>query len=623
MRASPPANEPDRLAALSRYEVLDSEPEDAFDDIARVACEVTGAPIALVTLVDADRQWFKARVNLDQVTETPRDMSVCAHAILAPTEVLVIPDLRADPRSSDNPLVLSNSGFRFYAGAPLVTDDGLALGTLCVFDREPRELDGGQVEALRTLAHRVMRELELRRELLELGALVRAGAMPRPPDVLQAVIDRSPAPVYVKDRRGRYILANRALHDLIGGNVLGKTDFELFPEHVAAAYVANDRQVIETASPVEAEEKNPDGERTFLSLKFPLLDWSGDVYALCGISTDITGRARLQRQAGLLKAAQMVDVLDRVADGFVALDRDWNYTYVNEKAAQMFGRTPEDLIGKHIWTEFPEGVGQPFHLNYERALREQVVVKFEEHYAPWDRWFENRVYPSGDGVAIFFTDITDRRQAEEERRRLLGHLVDAQEAERSRIAAGIHDDSIQSLGGLGLRLDLLADHVADDEAREALDEAKAAVRESIGRLRTLVFDLKPPALESGLVLALKELFAQRAGEWSFDPTVEDRLQAEPDEDVRSVLYRVACEALGNVQKHARASRVDVVLESSDGGVAMSLTDDGIGFAPAPSRPGHFGLTSMRERAELAGGRLAVHSRPGGGTTVDAWVPSGG
>lgn len=622
MRASPPANEPDRLAALSRYEVLDSEPEDAFDDIARVACEVTGAPIGLVTLVDAERQWFKARVNLEGVTETPRELSLCAHAILEPSEVMVVPDARDDPRFSDNPLVAGEHGFRFYAGAPLVTDDGLALGTLCVFDREPRALDGRQVEALRTLAHQVMTELELRRELLELGAMVRAGSSPRAPDVLQAIIDRSPAPVYVKDRRGRYLLANRALQDLIGRNVLGMTDSELFPPEIAERYTANDRRVIETGAPVEAEEVAPDGETTFLSLKFPLVDWSGEAYALCGISTDITGRARLQRQAGLLKAAQMVDVLDHVADGFVALDANWRYTYVNEKAAQMFGRAPEDLIGKHIWTEFPEGVGQPFHLNYERALRDQVVVKFEDHYAPWDRWYENRVYPSPEGVAIFFTDITERRQAEEERRRLLAHLVDAQEAERSRIAAGIHDDSIQSLGGLGLRLDLLADHVTDEHAAKALDAAKAAVRDSIGRLRTLVFDLKPPALASGLVPALDELFAQREGEWHFDHTVEDRLHAEPGEEVRSVLYRVACEALSNVHKHARASRVDVLVESSDGGVAMSLADDGVGFEPSPSRPGHFGLASMRERAELAGGRLTVRSEPGRGTVVEAWVPSG-
>lgn len=105
-------------------------------------------------------------------------------------------------------------------------------------------------------------------------------------------------------------------------------------------------------------------------------------------------------------------MLGRVSDGIVALDRDWRYTYINEQAAALFGRLPGDLLGKHIWTEFPEGIGQPFHLVYERAVAEQQVVTFEDYYAPWDRWFENRVYPSPDGVTIFFHEVTARKQAE-------------------------------------------------------------------------------------------------------------------------------------------------------------------------------------------------------------------
>ncbi len=105
-------------------------------------------------------------------------------------------------------------------------------------------------------------------------------------------------------------------------------------------------------------------------------------------------------------------MLLRVSDAIVSLDLDWRYTYVNERAGALFGRRPEDLVGKHIWTEFPEGVGQPFHRAYERALAEQVPMFFEDHYAPWDRWFENRVYPSPDGLSIFFHEITDRKRAE-------------------------------------------------------------------------------------------------------------------------------------------------------------------------------------------------------------------
>jgi PAS domain S-box-containing protein len=104
-------------------------------------------------------------------------------------------------------------------------------------------------------------------------------------------------------------------------------------------------------------------------------------------------------------------LLERVSDAVVALNLDWRYTYVNRQAAGLFGRKPEELIGRHIWTEFPEGVGQPFHLAYEKAMAEQVVIQMENYYQPWDRWFENRIYPSPDGLSIFFHEITERKRA--------------------------------------------------------------------------------------------------------------------------------------------------------------------------------------------------------------------
>jgi PAS domain S-box-containing protein len=110
---------------------------------------------------------------------------------------------------------------------------------------------------------------------------------------------------------------------------------------------------------------------------------------------------------------QIGNILERVSDGFVALNRDWRCTYVNQRAAELFGRRPEDLIGKHIWTEFPEGRGQPFHLAYEKAMAEQVFIEMENYYEPWHRWFENRIYPSSDGLSIFFHEITERKQAEQ------------------------------------------------------------------------------------------------------------------------------------------------------------------------------------------------------------------
>ena len=109
-----------------------------------------------------------------------------------------------------------------------------------------------------------------------------------------------------------------------------------------------------------------------------------------------------RRQQAEAMCETLTRVLEATSDGFVALDADWRYTYVNAHAGRMFGRSPESLVGKHIWTEFPEGRGQPFHLAYERAVREGVPVQIEAYYPPYERWFENRIFPYAGGVAIFF-----------------------------------------------------------------------------------------------------------------------------------------------------------------------------------------------------------------------------
>ena len=154
-------NEEERLAALREYEILDTADEAGFDDIAKIAAHICGAPIALVSLVDEDRQCCKARVGIDPV-ETPRHVAFCAHAILGP-ETLVVADATADERFADNPLVTEDPRIRFYAGAPLVTPLGHALGTLCAIDRRPRSLEPGAQLALEALARQIVVLLEHRR----------------------------------------------------------------------------------------------------------------------------------------------------------------------------------------------------------------------------------------------------------------------------------------------------------------------------------------------------------------------------------------------------------------------------------------------------------------------------
>jgi len=156
-----PPNEKQRLKVLWQYDVLDTIPEEVFDDLTELAARICEAPIALITLVDEDRQWFKSKVGVTD-NETSRDISFCAHAILQ-SDLFIVPDATKDQRFAHNPLVTSDPKIRFYAGAPLITPDGHALGTLCVIDKVPRELRPDQKTGLRVLARHVMTQLELRR----------------------------------------------------------------------------------------------------------------------------------------------------------------------------------------------------------------------------------------------------------------------------------------------------------------------------------------------------------------------------------------------------------------------------------------------------------------------------
>lgn len=166
-----PENEKERLAALRSYGVLDTLPEQDFDDITLLASHICDTPIALVSLIDGDRQWFKSKVGID-ARQTSRDLAFCAHAILA-ENVFEVPDAAADERFHDHPLVTGDPGIRFYAGSPLIDKDGFALGTLCVIDRKPRELAGTQREALGALGRQVIAQLELRRGMAELSSTIR------------------------------------------------------------------------------------------------------------------------------------------------------------------------------------------------------------------------------------------------------------------------------------------------------------------------------------------------------------------------------------------------------------------------------------------------------------------
>ena len=218
--------------------------------------------------------------------------------------------------------------------------------------------------------------------------------------------------------------------------------------------------------------------------------------------------------------------------------------------------------------------------------------------------------------------IEQLRGSDSERQRLLTHLVSAQEDERRRIAGDIHDDPLQLLVAVTLRLDIFRRQLQDPAQVEHVSELREWIRAAVGKLRTLMFELRPPILdEEGLAAAIEEYATQ----WNLEQrvTIHDRFSEEPPDEQRLILYRIAQEALANMRKHSRAASVTITLEQRDRSFFVSMVDDGIGFGPeqvAGTKEGHLGLTSMRERAELAGGGCTIHSLPGDGTTVEFWVP---
>ncbi len=216
-------------------------------------------------------------------------------------------------------------------------------------------------------------------------------------------------------------------------------------------------------------------------------------------------------------------------------------------------------------------------------------------------------------------------QLEEQRRALIAELVTAQEEERKRIAGDLHDDAVQVMVAVGMRLELLQRRLENPEHIKVLEKASRVTREAVSRLRHMLFELHPPSLDrEGLAAAIRVYLEEHAKETGTEATLEARLDREPPPETRVLLYRVVQEAVTNVRKHSGARRVTIRIEERDGGHYLRVEDDGRGFVAERGEgaylPGHVGLPMMRERASMAGGWCTIWSAPGKGTTVETWIP---
>jgi len=327
-------DEPQRLEVLAQYGILDTAPEQELDDLARLATYIAATPMAAVTLIDADRQWFKSRVGVD-VEQTPRDMAFCAHAI-AGRDLLVVPDASADARFANNPFVTGAAHVRFYAGMPLVSAEGHALGTLCVMDRVPRQLTADQQEALRVLGRQVNVQLDLRRHMLK---LVRTyGELAGTQEKLAAVLrSATTVAILATNPKGTITLFNPGAERLLGWSadeVIGKKsplNFLLASEVEERAAELGRRlgKEIRGLSYFAAlghegihEEREwthvrKDGSHVPAKLAVtPLHDANSEISGFLAVSKDMTERKRYERE--LIRAREAAEDASRAKTEFLA-----------------------------------------------------------------------------------------------------------------------------------------------------------------------------------------------------------------------------------------------------------------------------------------------------------------
>ena len=468
----------------------------------------------------------------------------------------------------------------------------------------------------------------------------------------RAIMDHSPALIFIKDLEGRYLQANRQFEivsHLTHDDLKGKTDEEIFPPEQAAVFRANDRKVLDSGAPMEFEEvvMHDDGLHTSIVVKFPLRNAQNRCYALCGIATDITDRKRAEEARQQLAKDRLL-LLESSGEGIYGIDREGRCTFINSAAARMLGYLPDELLGQdmheRIHYSFTGGTAYPrAACRIQETLERGTGCKVDDEVY-WrkdgtDFPVEYSSFPIIEqeqiiGAVVVFLDTTARKRAEQQLtlshdqlRKLTARLESVREEERILIAREIHDELGQALTGVKLDLCLLRDQISEvsPAMMKRLESISTLVDGTIQSVQRIATELRPVVLDQlGLIPAIEWQAHEFQARTGIQCTLDVYLRTITLSHAGSTaMFRIFHEILTNVARHAQASIVHITLQEQAGSLVLDVRDNGRGVTDAElADPHSLGLVGMRERALLLGGETIVTGSPGTGTAVRVRIPLG-
>lgn len=441
---------------------------------------------------------------------------------------------------------------------------------------------------------------------------------------ITTLLDNLSSGMLALDKDWQISFINKNAEKILGcphGNLTGKNIWQEFPDDVGNVFYVTYHHALLSQQNQQVEDFS------FITSKWIRADVYPSPDGLVIYFHDVTEQKKTESRI-LKNEDKYRNFLERVTDGFIALDKNFCYTYANKKIGEMLQRDPESLIGKNVWEEFPDAVGSLTYKAFQTALKEQRFISIIDYYLPLNLWQENYIYPSPEGLSVFIKDISERKKLEKEliekdkghQLKITAAALEAQEKERTYIGQELHDNVNQIV--VATRLMLM--QIKDDAVAYAamipgcIDNLEKVIQEN----RRLAHELVRPDLKNeSLVQQLQYLVERMLQSNGIQTRIEDVHYREYllDEPRKLAVYRIAQEQCTNIIKYAKAKTVCISLSTIEGLFSFSIADDGQGTGKKSSQG--IGLRNIEGRVSIFHGTIKIKTKPGKGFCLSVSMPT--